>query len=251
MISVSWPASDESRAGRLRAADLQALRAATVRGDRQAVSALLVGHHPGTLLQHVGDALLAVGVDGMEDAAREVERLLRERDQEGDVELADALAGRLGAPVPMLRPVRADLDQVADLMTTDPHYGSGGWLDLSTGDGWPASVLENMDSDERPDIDEEPERWIFIPGESSHTGWSDRRDFVEGMRAGELRDSLLVALEGRGAFGGFSRALDDEPELLTQWRAFEVERGRGRARSLLAVEGYTPLPSTVAERPRT
>jgi Uncharacterised protein family (UPF0158) len=57
-----------------------------------------------------------------------------------------------------------------------------------------------------------------------------------------VRDRLLDALEGRGAFRRFSRALDDEPEILVEWRAFGAERERGRARALLAAHGLAPRP---------
>lgn len=238
MLAPGWPgASSPPRA--LHPRELPDLRGATARRDRDAVRALLVDRDPGPLLQHAGDALLAVGLDGFEDVAREVERRLRARDDAGDAELADALAGRLSAAPPMLRPVPVDLDGVAELMSGDPRQDRGGWIDLHTGETWPTEVLDAVDDGIRPDIDGQPERWLHVRCEGSRETWLDRRDFAAGLRPGRLRDRLLDALEGRGAFGRFSRVLDDEPDVLTEWRAFGAERERGRARALLAAEGCT------------
>ncbi len=243
MVSFDWPHVVSPGRPRLRGAELPALRSAALRADRAAVRELLGGKHPLALLQHAGDALLAVGVDGLEDLARDVEQRLRERRYDGDRELADMLACRLGGRAPMLRAVRADLDQVADLMGGNLEHDVGGWLDLETGECWPQAMLDVVEDELRPDIDGEPDRWLFVDCEGSRDRWQDRYDFAEGLRPGRLRDRLLDGLEGRGAFGRFSRALNDEPEVLEEWRAFSSERERGRARALIVSCGYLPLPS--------
>jgi hypothetical protein len=69
--------------------------------------------------------------DGRRRAHQDVERRLRQRDDVGDVELGDQLASRLGGPAPFGRAVRADLDQVAHLLSGDAE--AGGWLDTETG----------------------------------------------------------------------------------------------------------------------
>jgi hypothetical protein len=238
MLSTGWPRSAVGPVP-LRGRDLPELRGATARRDLDAVRLMIEGRDPGSLLQHAGDAVLAVGVATLPETARELARRLRERDDEGDAELADALLARLGGAAPMLRSVPVDLDEVAGLMSGDPAHDAGGWVDLRTGDVWPAStdVLE----DDHPDVDEDPDRWWFVDRAGSRETWKDRRDFADGLRPGPLRDRLIAALEGgRGAFRRFSVALEDEPEILTEWRAFGAERERGRARALMAREGFTP-----------
>jgi hypothetical protein len=242
MLSPAWPQVLSSGRPRLRGEDLRELRGAAVRADKDAVRALLDGKDPSLLLQHAGTALLAVGIDGLEDIARDVVRGLRERGDEGDEVLANALEARLGGPALLLRPVRADLDQVAELLSGDPVSGQGGWVDLATGEVWPDLVLDDLDERERPDLDE-PDRWLHVEPEGPRAGWRDRRDFVEGLRPGSLRDGMLDALEGRGAFGRFSRMLDREPALVPEWRAFSDEREVGRARAVLADAGCLALPS--------
>jgi hypothetical protein len=242
MVSFTWPQVSSPGVPRLRADDLPALRGATARADREAVRALLTGKDPTALLQHAGSALLAVGVDGLEDLARDVLQRLQGRGDDGDDVLALALAARLGGPQPLLRPVRTDLEQVADLLAGDLVHGQGGWIDLRTGEAWPEVAIESLDEDERPAVDE-PDRWLHVQNEGSRDRWNDRHEFAERLRPGPLRDGLLEALEGRGAFGRFARALDGEPAVLTEWRAFSAEREVGRARAALASFGYLALPS--------
>jgi hypothetical protein len=202
---------------------------------------LLDGRDPGPLLQHAGDALLAVGAEALPEISRDVQRRLRERGDDGDAELADALGAALGGTAPLLRPAVVDLEAVADLMSGDPANDRGGWVDLETGDTWPAENLDALDEDDRPDFDREPDRWLFVDCEGPRKTWQDRYDFAAALRPGPLRERLLAALEGRGAFRRFASVLDREPELLTEWRAFGAERERGRARALLAANGYSPV----------
>ena len=63
---------------------------------------------------------------------------------------------------------------------------------------------------------------------------------VEFDDRGTGADRLARAISGRGAFRRFKDVLFDRPGLLTRWYAFSNDRQRGRARSWLAAEGYTP-----------
>jgi hypothetical protein len=247
MLTSRWPRAATGTAP-LRGRDLPQLLGATARRDLGAVRALLEGRDPGPLLQHAGDALLAVGPEALAETARDLHDRLRDRDDEGDADLADALASALGGAAPMLRPVPVDPDEVAELMSGDPAHDRGGWVDLRTGETWPESALDWTEEDDRPDFDDEPDRWWFVDCEGSRETWQDRYDFAENLRPGPLRERLLAALEGRGAFRRFSAVLDDEPEILAEWRAFGEERERGRARALLARSGYTPVPRDEPDR---
>jgi hypothetical protein len=66
---------------------------------------------------------------------------LRERDWEGDVELADQLDALLAnGMIPDLRPLPVDLEELSDILEGDPMNG-GGRIDLQTGDAWPEPAV--------------------------------------------------------------------------------------------------------------
>lgn len=241
MVDHGWPQVIRAGVPRLTGDDLTTLRGIGRRADRPGLLELLEGKDPDLLLQHAGEALLAVGVDGTETVHRDLIERLRTRDDIGDAELADLLASRLDGPVPFGRPVRADLDQVADLVSGDAQRETGGWLDVQTGDCISEMDWDAIEEELRPDIDDD-RRWVWVDCTGSRARWRDRHEFASALRAGPFRDSLLVALDGSGAFRRFSRTLDREPEALTEWRAFSAEREHGRARNALALLGHLAVP---------
>nr|WP_231135062.1 UPF0158 family protein [Motilibacter deserti] len=144
------------------------------------------------------------------------------------------MAGRRRA----LRPVPVDLGELADFAGGGVDGGDA-LLDLETGRVWPAAVLDDPGV-EVPDVEEDQARWLVVPPTASREGWRDMRDFAESLN-GPVRESMLNAIEGRGAFSRFRRALDLSGEdVLDSWLAFREERRLGRARAWLAAEGYTP-----------
>ena len=76
--------------------------------------------------------------------------------------------------------------------------------------------------------------------EGSRSAYQDMVWFIEELDDPNLADRLTRAISGRGAFRRFKGTLVDRPDLMTQWYAFSGDRQRGRARSWLAAEGYTP-----------
>ncbi len=124
---------------------LRQLRAAVASRDGETLLALLQDPWPEHSLQLIGDGLLdALGRDvtGARGPASVCVAALRERDWEGDEELAAALDARLDAgATPLLRPLPVDLEQLADVLEGDPVAG-GGRIDLQNGEVWPASAIE-------------------------------------------------------------------------------------------------------------
>lgn len=96
---------------------------------------------------------------------------------------------------------------------------------------------------DRLDVHDEPDRWVWLDCTGSRARWQDRSEFASALRPGPYQERLLAALDGRGAFRRFAKALDEEPEVLAAWRAFSSERDRGRARAALARLGYLAAPS--------
>lgn len=65
--------------------------------------------------------------------------------------------------------------------------------------------------------------------------------FIEDLDDPDFSDELARTISGRGAFRRFKDRLSERLDLMTRWHAFSNDRQRGRARSWLASEGYTPV----------
>lgn len=221
--------------------DLRALRAAVGQRDGAAVVEILQGRDPTMVLQHAGDGLLvarAAGVGGVDSLVEEVAARLRQRGFEGDDELADQLTGAGSS-----KAVPANLESVAEVLEGDTDMYSGGWLNLITGEAWPSLHDDEFLDEEEELRAEQPEKWLWLPCQRSRDAYTDMVDFAEGLGNGPLARRLFDALEGRGAFGRFRRALDQAgDEEVGRWRAFSEERVIGRARSWLAGQGFAAEP---------
>src|SRR5256885_2872863 len=108
-----------------------------------------------------GLAALAHHVDEAPDLAVECAGRLRQRGWEGDDDLADQLDAACGvAPVPMLRPLPVDLEELAILLEGD-DFGSGGRIDRRTGDIWSEAAIEYAEEEgEELDLDDD-DRWLW------------------------------------------------------------------------------------------
>ncbi|MDL5156919.1 UPF0158 family protein [Actinomycetospora termitidis] len=222
-----------------------ALRGATYRGDGETVVSVLGRLDPREYLQIGGDGLLLAlvqRVDGAADLAGRWVEMLRERDRDGDAELADQLDARLGrGPSPMLRPLPIDLEQLTDVLEGDPT-SPGGRIDLDTGEVWP--IFDDFLTDQANDGDEDGEEreWLEVPCLGSRASYRDMQDFIDTLDDPGRRDRLEIAIEGRGAFRRFKDVLARSEADLTRWYGFSDERQRGRARAWLADAGYAVSP---------
>jgi hypothetical protein len=207
------------------------------------VVAALSGGVPIHSLQLVGDGLviaLAAGVDGAVELSRDCAKALRERFWEGDEELAAELDRVLaGDPESQLQPIPVDLEDLADVLEGELG-GEPGAVDLITGEVWPAPALdyaEETDQDDAPDL-EDAARWLVVGPDGSSEGYRDMVDFIATVREPDVAGRLDAAIDGRGAFGRFRRALDAYPNIEDRWHRFSADRRRGRARTWLADQGY-------------
>lgn len=129
-----------------------------------------------------------------------------------------------------------DLDMLASVLDGDPNSSEGGYLDLRTGQTWPAFVFEEDD-----DFDPEDPRRRYVACEGSRGAWQDMRDFIETQVPDpDLSGRLATAITGRGAFRRFSTVLSDHDEVRYAWLRFRDERARERARSWLVEAGLLP-----------
>jgi hypothetical protein len=224
-----------------------ALRVAIAMSDGAALVALLGSGWQPDALQSVGDGVAAAvqqRVPGAAELAEQCVLALRNREWEGDEELAVQLEAVLGiAPTPLLRRLPVDLEELSGVLEGDPLSGDGR-VDLQTGDVWPPEAIEY--ALEVGELDEaaadDSERWLWIHNQGSRAGYRDMVDFAGTVADPGRADRLEIALQGRGAFRRFKDVLARWPGELERWFAFSEERQRGRARAWLAEEGYTVAP---------
>jgi uncharacterized protein YciI len=221
----------------------------------QGVLFLLASRPLEAVLQHAGQALLAelaTGSPGAQSCARRCAQGLQERFWEGDEQLALELrhalgeqisAGEYGAAAWPLDDTGVDLAELADHLDGDPGQGRG-VVDLQTGMVWPPGISD-YDYDPPPELDQDSadydeDRWLFFSPESGQ-GYRDMLDFTSYVNHERLRQRLLDALDGRGAFRRFRDVMHSGPdEVVTHWQIFRQERALGRARAWLAQHGYRP-----------
>jgi Uncharacterised protein family (UPF0158) len=220
------------------------LRSAVFSGDGAGVVGALSTQRWDDALQLAGDGLLialAQEIEGARELARRCIESVRERDWDGDDLLAEHLEAALGeGPVPLLRPIPVDLDELSSILEGDPELG-GGRIDLRTGDVWPQVAIENADgSDDEDDEDDEEaeDRWLAVWPEGSSAGYRDMERFIGTIADDDRIDRLSIAISGRGAFRRFKDVLARWPDELERWYAFSEERRIGRARVWLADAGY-------------
>ncbi len=99
-------------------------------------------------------------------------------------------------------------------------------------------------------VAEGEERYRWIEPISSRDGWRFMRDFADDVADPQIRERLLDAIHGSGAFGRFKRALAYHPGLRDAWFRFRDERLLECAREWLAsenidaelVDRYAPAP---------
>jgi len=202
---------------------------------------------PEDALQLLGDAVLEVARQRPDDigtSARRCVAALRDRDWEGDPELADQIEAALGwGPTPLLNRLPVDLEELAGVLEGDPLTG-GGRIDLRTGEVWPQAAIEYAEEVGKadPDADDDGERWLHVLCEGARAGYRDMEMFIDNLEEDRLADRLARAIRGGGAFRRFKDVLAHSPDLLERWYGFSDDRHRGRARAWLAGEGYASTP---------
>lgn len=124
------------------------------------------------------------------------------------------------------------------LVEGDPELSTGAYLDLRNGAVYGGNDTDPMMVEENAaiDVEEEPDRWLYIPGGDSREGWQDMAAFAERQHDQSMRERLARAIEGKGAFRRF-RDLAHAEGIAEHWDLFSSDRQLGRAREVLAAEG--------------
>ena len=81
------------------------------------------------------------------------------------------------------------------------------------------------------------ERFISVPCESSAEGYRDMEDFIVTVEDEWVREKLIVAVNGMGAFRRFKDVLLDHPDVRDRWFGFKDGRVLERVSEWLEFEG--------------
>ena len=81
---------------------------------------------------------------------------------------------------------------------------------------------------------------ITVPSENSSEGYSDMVAFIDTHRNPRLRERLVRAISGRGAFRSFKNVLLDYPAERERWFQFKRESLQQRITEWLEEHGITP-----------
>jgi hypothetical protein len=108
---------------------------------------------------------------------------------------------------------------------------------------WQREALEEADRVERG----LGTRYITLPRDETHDAYRDMEDFVTTVTDERLRERLADAIDGRGAFGRFKRALSAHDEERERWFAFRDARLWDRIVAWLEEQGIEPRVSELPE----
>jgi hypothetical protein len=69
-------------------------------------------------------------------------------------------------------------------------------------------------------------RYFLIPHKPSQEGYAEMEEFIESVKERHLREQLLEAIEGKGAFRRFRDVLNAYPAEEERWKELKNERAR-------------------------
>lgn len=239
------------------AVDLAPVRVACEAGDVHGILAAVVGVDLDPALQQLGAMVLSVyrvtAASARAKAGEDADRLSAflislhqralARGWDGDDLLAEDILATLQRrdTEPPLRALPVDLGEVVLQTSSVGDEFRGGYVNTRTGEAISAMFTDDGCVDDVVDV-EADEAWEWIPALDSDTGWRDMESFAERTPDPDLRERMLRAIQGRGAFRRFKDVLhqDAEESLRARWYLESEDRGWGRAREALAGFGIRP-----------
>jgi hypothetical protein len=105
------------------------------------------------------------------------------------------------------------------------------------GDEEAAETFEDLTGVPAPVLEGPASRWEEIPSLESDDEYELMRRFAESVEDAGLRDRLLVALQGKGAFGRFKSVLATSPRVREAWFNEREHEIRALARAWLEACG--------------
>lgn len=224
--------------------DRTELRRAVAAGKAGDVIEAVSGVDIETALQQVGTGLLksyrtakSAEQASLSPVLISVQQRLQRRGWIGDDVLAAEVLAELHGEEPNGRPLPIDLDELSYTMADHGEY-PGGYLNTETGEVVPAVATDPYAVGEEYAVDVQQGDWVGVL-DDSRDGWEDMADFAAAVEDLRTREMLQDAVQGKGAFSRFRRAVD-RADLSENWHCFADDRRCGRARQELADLGLRP-----------
>ncbi|MFW6065118.1 MAG: UPF0158 family protein [Candidatus Natronoplasma sp.] len=111
------------------------------------------------------------------------------------------------------------------------------YLDLETGEVLlivHRSGVAEQNRKNKEKIEEGDEgRYVKVPSAESHEGYRDMQDFILTVEDEDLREKLLIAIDGKGGFRRFKDVLGRYPDVRERWFEFKEERVKKRVKEWL------------------
>lgn len=160
-----------------------------------------------------------------------------------------------------MKKLQVNLNEIALIMEISDDFGSIRLFDTETGEiiDIPDEVMSAVESDDEDEIDHLPEwekdlieiaksvlsdekgRYVDIPRKPSYESYNLMVEFADSVKDKNLKEKLVIALDGKGAFRRFKNVLSDYPEEEKRWYAFKDERLRQEVIDWLHSIGIMPL----------
>ena len=236
MQTGQWPAT-----GAVAELDIRAVRIAVAAADAAGFLEALMGREIDDALQQLGPGMvIALGSRRRQAepvALSLIDRLIT-RSGPGDRVLAEYLLALLRREPPAARTAPVDLGELSSLLEGGFGESSTVHVDLLTGDVFSGDFTDPalVGEDAAVDVEAEPDPWVWLERAGSREGWEDMKAFALRQRDHVVRDRLVRAIEGAGAFRRF-RDLVHSEGLAEQWQIYSDDRRWGRAREALADAG--------------
>lgn len=236
MQTHEWPTT-----GAVAELDVRAVRAAVAASDAAGFLDALTGREIDDALQQLGSGM-AMALRGRrrhaEPVALSLINRLISRSGPGDQVLAEDLLALLRREPPSAQIAPVDLDELSSLLEGGFGESSTAYVDLRTGDTFSGAFTDGaiVGEDAAIDVEAEPDRRVWLERAGSRDAWEDMEAFALRQRDPALRDRLIRAIEGTGAFRRFRDLVHDEG-LAEQWQIYSDDRRWGRARDALADVG--------------
>jgi len=155
--------------------------------------------------------------------------------------------------------LKVDLSELIFAMEVGDNMERSGYLDMETGDviDMPDDIMHGVEEgrteslvvdwdEELTEIAEkilsdERHRFLPIPRRESREGYEMMVACTDTVKSKSLRDKLLVALDGKGAFRRFRNVLDRHSDELERWYKFKDDWMRDEAVQWLLDNGIEPV----------